>query len=77
MITNTIEDENMLAEPTVEYVRSHSFKPIFETKEKSLKNSYANIKQPILEPDDDLRRAITIDELRDKMHKRIHELFAK
>ena len=32
--------------------------------------------QPILEPDEDLQRAITIDELREKMHKRIHELFA-
>ena len=37
----------------------------------------ANIpEQPILEPDDDLQRAITIEELREKMHKRIHELFA-
>jgi hypothetical protein len=31
--------------------------------------------QPILEPDDDLRRAITLDEMRKKVHKRIHELF--
>jgi hypothetical protein len=31
--------------------------------------------QPILEPDDDLRRAITMEDLRIKMHKRIHELF--
>jgi len=37
----------------------------------------ANIsEQPVLEPDEDLQRAITIDELREKMHKRIHELFA-
>ena len=33
--------------------------------------------QLVLESDDDLRRAITIDELREKMHTRIHELFAK
>ena len=31
--------------------------------------------QPVLEPDDDLRRAITIDELKEKIHKRIHKLF--
>ena len=30
----------------------------------------------VFEPDDDLRGAITIAELREKMHKRIHELFA-
>ena len=36
----------------------------------------ANIpEQPVLEPDDELRRAITIDELREKIHKRIHKLF--
>ena len=33
-------------------------------------------KQVYLEPDEDLRRAITIEELREKMHKRIHCLFA-
>jgi len=33
--------------------------------------------QPILEPDDDLRRAISIDEIREKVHMRIHELFKK
>jgi hypothetical protein len=33
-------------------------------------------KQVYLEPDEDLHRAITIDELREKMHKRIHYLFA-
>ena len=33
--------------------------------------------QLVLDTDDDLCRAITIDELREKMHKRIHELFAK
>ena len=33
-------------------------------------------KQVYLEPDDDLRRAITIEELREKIHKRIHCLFA-
>jgi hypothetical protein len=27
-------------------------------------------------PDEDFYRAITIDELREKMHQRIHELFA-
>jgi predicted transcriptional regulator len=37
----------------------------------------ANVDQQVcLEPDDDLRRAITIDELREKIHKRIHKLFA-
>ena len=33
--------------------------------------------QQILEPDDDLRRAITMDELRDKIVTHIHELYAK
>ena len=33
-------------------------------------------KQACLEPDEDLHRAITIDDLREKMHKRIHYLFA-
>ena len=33
-------------------------------------------KQACLEPDEDLHRAITIDELREKIHKRIHYLFA-
>jgi hypothetical protein len=33
--------------------------------------------QPILEPDNDLRRAITVEHLREKMHKRIHELFTE
>ena len=37
----------------------------------------ANIEQQVcLDPDDDLHRAITIDELREKIHKRIHKLFA-
>jgi hypothetical protein len=33
--------------------------------------------QPFLQPDDDLRNAITFDELREHTHKYIHELFAK
>ena len=33
--------------------------------------------QQILKPDDDLRRAITMDELRDKIVTHIHELYAK
>jgi hypothetical protein len=32
--------------------------------------------QPILEPDDDLRNAITMDELRKSAHEHIHKLFA-
>ena len=32
--------------------------------------------QPILQPDDDLRRAITIDELKERMHESIHKFFA-
>ena len=32
-------------------------------------------KKKYLEPDDDLRRAITFDELREKMHGAIHKLF--
>ena len=32
--------------------------------------------QPVLEPDDDLRRAISIDELRKSAHDHIHQLFA-
>ena len=33
-------------------------------------------KKEYKEPDEDLQKAITIDELREKMHKRIHELFS-
>ena len=33
--------------------------------------------QQILEPDADLHRAITMDELRDKIVTHIHELYAK
>jgi len=41
------------------------------------RNDLLNIeKQIYLEPDEDLRRAITIEELREKIHKRIHCLFA-
>jgi len=32
--------------------------------------------QPFLEPDDDLRRAISMDELRKSAHAHIHKLFA-
>jgi hypothetical protein len=32
--------------------------------------------QPVLQPDDDLRRAITIDELRESAHEHIRQLFA-
>lgn len=33
--------------------------------------------QPILAPDDNLHRAITIDELRESVHEHIHNLYAK
>jgi hypothetical protein len=33
-------------------------------------------KQPILEPDDDLQRAISMEELRTSVHEHIHKLFA-
>jgi hypothetical protein len=39
----------------------------------SIANEYED---DYLEPDDDLQRAITIEDLRGRMHKRIHELFA-
>ncbi len=32
--------------------------------------------QPILEPDDDYRRAITVDELKERMSVSIHKFFA-
>ena len=31
----------------------------------------------IFEPDDDLRRSISMDELRESVHEHIHKLFAK
>jgi len=33
--------------------------------------------QPILEPDEDFYRAITMDELRESVHEHIHKLFSK
>ncbi len=33
--------------------------------------------QPVLEPDEDLRNAITFDELRDSVHEHIRKLYAK
>ena len=34
-------------------------------------------KQVYLEPDDDLRNAITMEELRESVHEHIHKLFSK
>ncbi len=34
------------------------------------------LRQPVLEPDDDYRRAITIDELKERMSVSIHKFFA-
>ena len=42
---------------------------------KSLESQYTD--QPILEHDDDLRNAITMEELRQSAHNHIHKLFAK
>ena len=33
--------------------------------------------QPILEPDEDFYRAITMEELRESVHEHIHKLFSK
>ena len=39
-------------------------------------NTVSDTKKKHKTPDEDFYRAITIDELREKMHQRIHELFA-
>ncbi|MCL2072395.1 MAG: hypothetical protein FWH18_00580 [Marinilabiliaceae bacterium] len=48
---------------------------MFQLVLKSLERQYTT--QPILEPDDDLRKAITMEELRQSAHNHIHKLFAK
>ena len=57
-------------------VRKEIVKEILTGKNEITRNDLLNIeKQMYLEPDEDLRRAITIEELREKIHKRIHCLY--
>ena len=77
MTTNPIEDEDMLAEPTVEYISRHSFTPIVETREGRFKNPYANIEQQVFEPDEDFYRSISIEEFKIKAREVVEKVYKR
>jgi hypothetical protein len=69
------DDVNMVSEPAMVYgyVNQTHYEPsLIERVEEITPRP-----QKILQPDDDLRNAITIDELRESAHEHIRKLFAK
>jgi hypothetical protein len=76
-------DINMASEPEMAYTyaNQNDCETMFIGKSNSVEgfavDEITSKPQKILQPDDDLRRAITMDELRESVHEHIRKLFAK